>query len=117
MLLSLDYEAEDNKEIINLLLECFQRPIYLRNEDVSNVIFSCSMYLHESLSLFSLCLSCHTDYVCVVAGKAIPGVSLQLERQLHLGYPRHHKKPAGVLEQVSSLPSTLFDRNLIFSSC
>ena len=38
VLLSLDYTSEDNKEIIDLLLQCFHRPIYIRNEDVSRVI-------------------------------------------------------------------------------
>ncbi|XP_022622896.1 condensin-2 complex subunit G2 isoform X1 [Seriola dumerili] len=33
VLLSLDYTSEDNKQIIDLLLQCFHRPIYLRNED------------------------------------------------------------------------------------
>ncbi|XP_067434289.1 condensin-2 complex subunit G2 isoform X2 [Thunnus thynnus] len=33
VLLSLDYTSEDNKEIIDLLLQCFHRPIYIRNDD------------------------------------------------------------------------------------
>uniref|UniRef100_A0A3Q1FKQ8 Non-SMC condensin II complex, subunit G2 n=1 Tax=Acanthochromis polyacanthus TaxID=80966 RepID=A0A3Q1FKQ8_9TELE len=33
VLLSLDYTSEDNKPIINLLLQCFQRPTYIRNDD------------------------------------------------------------------------------------
>uniref|UniRef100_A0A3P8TEB1 Non-SMC condensin II complex, subunit G2 n=1 Tax=Amphiprion percula TaxID=161767 RepID=A0A3P8TEB1_AMPPE len=33
VLLSLDYTSEDNKPIINLLLQCFQHPTYIRNDD------------------------------------------------------------------------------------
>ncbi|XP_029385152.1 condensin-2 complex subunit G2 [Echeneis naucrates] len=33
VLLSLDYTSEDNKPIINLLLQCFHQPIYFRNDD------------------------------------------------------------------------------------
>ncbi|XP_029313120.1 LOW QUALITY PROTEIN: condensin-2 complex subunit G2 [Cottoperca gobio] len=33
VLLSLDYTSEDNKPIIDLLLQCFHRPIYMRNDD------------------------------------------------------------------------------------
>lgn len=41
VLLSLDYTSEDNKQIIDLLLQCFHRPVYIRNDDVSTMIFSC----------------------------------------------------------------------------
>ncbi|XP_039983579.1 condensin-2 complex subunit G2 isoform X2 [Xiphias gladius] len=33
VLLSLDYTSEDNKQIIDLLLQCFHRHIYIRNDD------------------------------------------------------------------------------------
>lgn len=33
VLLSLDYTSEDNKQIIDLLLQCFHRPVYIRNDD------------------------------------------------------------------------------------
>ncbi|XP_034428998.1 condensin-2 complex subunit G2 isoform X1 [Hippoglossus hippoglossus] len=33
VLLSLDYTSEDNKQIVDLLLQCFHRPIYMRNDD------------------------------------------------------------------------------------
>lgn len=33
VLLSLDYTSEDNKQIIDLLLQCFHRPIFIRNDD------------------------------------------------------------------------------------
>ncbi|KAM4533926.1 condensin-2 complex subunit G2 isoform 1-T2 [Odontesthes bonariensis] len=33
VLLSLDYTSEDNKQIIDLLLQCFHRPTYIRNDD------------------------------------------------------------------------------------
>uniref|UniRef100_UPI0037E89E00 condensin-2 complex subunit G2 n=1 Tax=Semicossyphus pulcher TaxID=241346 RepID=UPI0037E89E00 len=33
VLLSLDYTSEDNKQIVDLLLQCFHRPIYIRNDD------------------------------------------------------------------------------------
>lgn len=37
MLLSLDYTSEENKEVLDLLLQCFHRPVYIRNDDVSEV--------------------------------------------------------------------------------
>ncbi|XP_026217742.1 condensin-2 complex subunit G2 isoform X2 [Anabas testudineus] len=33
VLLSLDYTSEANKQIVDLLLQCFHRPIYIRNDD------------------------------------------------------------------------------------
>ncbi|KAM9712590.1 condensin-2 complex subunit G2 [Menidia menidia] len=33
VLLSMDYTSEDNKQIIDLLLQCFHRPIYIRHDD------------------------------------------------------------------------------------
>ncbi|KAF7669955.1 hypothetical protein LDENG_00105460 [Lucifuga dentata] len=33
VLLCLDFTSEDNKQIIDLLLECFHRPVYIRNDD------------------------------------------------------------------------------------
>ncbi|XP_074549020.1 condensin-2 complex subunit G2 isoform X2 [Halichoeres trimaculatus] len=33
VLLSLDYTSEDNRQINDLLLQCFQQPIYIRNDD------------------------------------------------------------------------------------
>ncbi|XP_067341992.1 condensin-2 complex subunit G2 [Channa argus] len=33
VLLSLDYTSEDNKQIIDLLSQCFHRPTYIRNDD------------------------------------------------------------------------------------
>lgn len=35
VLLSLGYTSEGNKQIIDLLLQCFHRPLYIRNDDVS----------------------------------------------------------------------------------
>lgn len=105
MLLSLDYTSEENKQIIDLLLQCFHRPAHIRNDDVSYAqpLRTC---FHDSLpALFIFIVvaslsSCQSDDVYIVTGKAIPGVSFQLERQLHLGYSRHNQKPAGVLQQV-----------------
>lgn len=34
VLLTLDYTAEDNKEMVDLLLQCFQRPMFIKNDDV-----------------------------------------------------------------------------------
>lgn len=34
VLLTLDYTSEDNKEMIDLLLQCFSRPVFIRNDDV-----------------------------------------------------------------------------------
>nr|XP_019943442.1 PREDICTED: condensin-2 complex subunit G2 [Paralichthys olivaceus] len=33
VLLSLDYTSEDNKQIVDLLLQCFHLPVYMRNDD------------------------------------------------------------------------------------
>ncbi|XP_034058717.1 condensin-2 complex subunit G2-like [Gymnodraco acuticeps] len=33
VLLGLDYTSEDNKQMMDLLLKCFQRPAFLRNDD------------------------------------------------------------------------------------
>lgn len=89
VLLTLDYTSEDNKEMIDLLLQCFNQPVFIQNDDVR-----CDSVV---LSLFLALLSCRLDDVHVLTGKAVPGLSLQLEHQLHLGYSRHHQKPAGVL--------------------
>lgn len=40
VLLTLDYTAEDNKEMVDLLLQCFQRPMFIKNDDVG-----CSLFL------------------------------------------------------------------------
>ena len=62
MLLSLDYTSEDNKQIIDLLLQCFHRPTYIRNDDVSRTIFSCSpcvlCFDDLPLLILEMCL-CH----------------------------------------------------------
>lgn len=34
VLLTLDYTAEDNNEMIDLLLECFHRPLFIKNDNV-----------------------------------------------------------------------------------
>lgn len=34
VLLTLDYTSEDNKEMIDLLLQCFNRPVFIKNDDV-----------------------------------------------------------------------------------
>lgn len=40
MLLTLDYTSEDNQQIIDLLLQCFHRPVFIRNDDVSRMMHS-----------------------------------------------------------------------------
>lgn len=45
VLLSLDYTSEENKQIIDLLLQCFNCPNYIRNDDVSRVVSGCSVCL------------------------------------------------------------------------
>ncbi|TNN70777.1 Condensin-2 complex subunit G2 [Liparis tanakae] len=45
VLLSLDYTSEENKQIVDLLLQCFHRPNYIRNDDVSRVTSGCSVRL------------------------------------------------------------------------
>ena len=89
VLLTLDYTSEDNKEMIDLLLQCFNRPVFIKNDDVR--------WESVALSFLLGLLSWQINDMHVVTGKAVPGLSLQLEHQLHLAYSWHHQKPAGVL--------------------
>ncbi|XP_069015631.1 condensin-2 complex subunit G2 [Embiotoca jacksoni] len=46
VLLSLDYTSEDNSQIIDLLLQCFHRPVYFKNDDGKRFLvflFSCDV--------------------------------------------------------------------------
>ncbi|XP_070842311.1 condensin-2 complex subunit G2 isoform X1 [Chaetodon trifascialis] len=47
VLLSLDYASEDNKQIIDLLLQCFHSPVYIRNDDGKRfLVFLFSWNIH-----------------------------------------------------------------------
>ncbi|CAJ1082067.1 condensin-2 complex subunit G2 isoform X1 [Xyrichtys novacula] len=54
VLLSLDYNSEDNRQIIDLLLQCFHRPTYIRNDDGKRFL----------VFLFSW----NVDFICVIHG-------------------------------------------------
>lgn len=60
VLLSVDYTSEDNKQIIDLLLQCFHRPTYIRSDDVSRVISRscvCIWMAHSFVLFFALVVS------------------------------------------------------------
>lgn len=59
VLLTLD----DNKEITELLLQCFHRPVYIRNDDVSRTILRQCVYT-ASLSLDDICFYRGRDSWC-----------------------------------------------------
>lgn len=46
VLQTLDYTAEDNKEMIDLLLQCFHRPMFIKNDDVGcDSVAACFFFL------------------------------------------------------------------------
>lgn len=52
VLLTLDYTTEDNKEMIDLLLQCFNRPVFIKNDDV-RCDSSSSSFIFDSAKLFA----------------------------------------------------------------
>lgn len=72
VLLSVDYAAEETKEMINLLEDGFVCPSFFRHDDVSATIVT-----PDCLPFPLLAVSC---LISVVPGKALPGFPVQLER-------------------------------------
>lgn len=52
VLLTLDYTLDDNKEMIDLLLQCFNRPVFIKNDDVR--CDSSSSFIFDSAKLLAL---------------------------------------------------------------
>ncbi len=66
VLLSLDYASEDNKQIIDLLLQCFHQPTYIRNDDVSSLILGRCVCVCVSVTVSIFPVSSHCcGFVCV----------------------------------------------------
>lgn len=55
VLLTLDYTSEDNKELVDLLLQCFHRPGFIKNDDVSQRFFSFGQCGPVSLTVCAFC--------------------------------------------------------------
>lgn len=51
VLLTLDYTLDDNKEMIDLLLQCFNRPVFIKNDDVR--CDSSSSFIFDSAKLLA----------------------------------------------------------------
>lgn len=68
VLLTLDYTSEDNQQITDLLLQCFQRPIFIRNDDVSRLMHKHRVWFsHRVFHCFICepsawwCVYCHRE--------------------------------------------------------
>ncbi|XP_045929884.1 condensin-2 complex subunit G2 isoform X1 [Micropterus dolomieu] len=80
VLLSVDYTSEDNKQIIDLLLQCFHRPIYIKNDDGKrflvflfswNVNFICVIHgtIKNQLEFYSKTITTHITEIYFRAWK------------------------------------------------
>uniref|UniRef100_A0A3Q4HD65 Non-SMC condensin II complex, subunit G2 n=1 Tax=Neolamprologus brichardi TaxID=32507 RepID=A0A3Q4HD65_NEOBR len=100
VLLSLDYTSEENKQIIDLLLQCFHRPAHIRNDDGKRFL----------VFLFSW----NVNFIWVIHGT----IKNQLEPiTAHIAeiYFRAWKKASGeFLEKIESLCIQDFMQNAIF---
>uniref|UniRef100_A0A8C3ATL9 Non-SMC condensin II complex, subunit G2 n=1 Tax=Cyclopterus lumpus TaxID=8103 RepID=A0A8C3ATL9_CYCLU len=104
VLLSLDYTSEENKQIIDLLLQCFHRPNYIRNDDGKRFL----------VFLFSW----NVDFIIIIHGT----IKNQLEfynktMTTHIMeiYFRAWKKASGdFLEKIESSCIQDFMQNAIF---
>lgn len=104
VLLSLDYTSEENKQIIDLLLQCFHRPAHIRNDDGKRFL----------VFLFSW----NINFIWVIHGT----IKNQLEfyskpMTTHIAeiYFRAWKKASGeFLEKIESLCIQDFMQNAIF---
>nr|CBN82048.1 Condensin-2 complex subunit G2 [Dicentrarchus labrax] len=104
VLLSLDYTSEDNKQIIDLLLQCFHRPIYIRNDDGKRFL----------VFLFSW----NVDFIWVIHGtikNQLEFYSKTMTTHIMEIYFRAWKKASGdFLEQIESSCIQDFMQNAIF---
>ncbi|KAG7526439.1 condensin-2 complex subunit G2 isoform X1 [Solea senegalensis] len=92
VLLSLDYSSQDNKEIIDFLLQCFHHPVYIKNDDGKRFL----------VFLFSW----NVDFIWVIHGtikNQLEFYSKALTTHITEIYFRAWKKARGdFLEQIES---------------
>ncbi|XP_040921195.1 condensin-2 complex subunit G2 isoform X2 [Toxotes jaculatrix] len=92
VLLSLDYTSEDNKQIIDLLLQCFHRPVHIRHDDGKRFL----------VFLFSW----HVNFIWAIHGtikNQLEFYSKTTTTQITEIYFRAWKKASGdFLEQIES---------------
>ncbi|XP_047185825.1 condensin-2 complex subunit G2 isoform X1 [Scophthalmus maximus] len=92
VLLSVDYSSEDNKDIIDLLLQCFHRPIYIKHDDGKRFL----------VFLFSW----NVDFIWVIHGtikNQLEFYSKTITTHITEIYFRAWKKASGdFLEQIES---------------
>ncbi|TKS87656.1 G2 Chromosome-associated protein [Collichthys lucidus] len=104
VLLSLDYASEDNKQIRDLLLQCFHRPTYIRNDDGKRFL----------VFLFSW----NVDFIWVIHGtikNQLEFYSKTMTNHIMEIYFRAWKKASGdFLEQIESSCIQDFMQNAIF---
>nr|XP_040023669.1 condensin-2 complex subunit G2 [Gasterosteus aculeatus aculeatus]XP_040023670.1 condensin-2 complex subunit G2 [Gasterosteus aculeatus aculeatus] len=104
VLLSLDYTSEENKQITNLLLQCFHSPNYIRNDDGKRFL----------VFLFSW----NVNFICVIHGtikKQLPFYSKTMTTHIMEIYYRAWKKANGdFLEKIESSCIQDFMQNAIF---
>ncbi|XP_030254923.1 condensin-2 complex subunit G2 isoform X1 [Sparus aurata] len=104
VLLSLDYTSEDNKQIVDLLLQCFHRPIYIRNDDGKRFL----------VFLFSW----NVNFIWVIHGtikNQLEFYSKTMTTHIMEIYFRAWKKASGdFLEQIESSCIQDFMQNAIF---
>ncbi|XP_075936822.1 condensin-2 complex subunit G2 [Anarhichas minor] len=104
VLLSLDYTSEENKQIIDLLLQCFHRPTYIRNDDGKRFL----------VFLFSW----NVDFIWVIHGtikNQLEFYSKTMTTHIMEIYFRAWKKASGdFLETIESSCVQDFMQNAIF---
>ncbi|KAM8823717.1 condensin-2 complex subunit G2 [Spinachia spinachia] len=104
VLLSFDYTSEENQQIIDLLLQCFHRPTYLRNDDGKRFL----------VFLFSW----NVNFICVIHStikNQLPFYSKTMTTHIMEIYFRAWKKANGdFLEKIESSCIQDFMRNAIF---
>ncbi|XP_076017161.1 condensin-2 complex subunit G2 [Genypterus blacodes] len=88
VLLSLDFTSEENKQIIDLLLECFHRPAYIRNDDGKrflvflfswniNFIWAIHATIKNQLEFFNRTMTSHIAEIYFRAWKKAAGDFLE----------------------------------------
>ncbi|KAJ4920329.1 hypothetical protein JOQ06_027979 [Pogonophryne albipinna] len=88
VLLGLDYTSEDNKQMMDLLLKCFQRPAFLRNDDGKrflvflfswNINFISVIHgtIKNQLEFFSMMVTAHIAEIYFRAWKKAGGDFLE----------------------------------------
>ncbi|XP_070709148.1 condensin-2 complex subunit G2 [Pempheris klunzingeri] len=104
VLLSLEYSSEDNKQIIDLLLQCFHRPTYIRNDDGKRFL----------VFLFSW----NVNFIWVIHGtikNQLEFYSKTMTTHITEVYFRAWKKASGdFLEQIESTCIQDFMQNAVF---